>query len=426
MTLQEMIERRMAIRIEMKAIHDNAIADEDRALTDEETEKWNALRTEDEELETSIKKKKDMSERIAFLDKKKKEETESHTSPFRGHGGVSDSREHEDDSGGFKNLGEFFHCIAYRRGDERLESRVQQLKDGTSGGFSVPEQFLGDLKEVAVQEAVIRPRATVIPAGTPPDASISMPTLDQTTGANRVAGGVTVYHTGESDAMEESEGTLKQVTLQPHEITGLMYSSQKLLNNWVGASAIFQRLLRTAMDATEDTDFLTGNGSNRASGIFEANARIDHNRATGSQISFADVSAMLARMKMGGSPVWLASQTIIPQLVNIRDTGDNNLWIQNAAPGIPSTLYGYPVIFNERCPALGTRGDLGLYDLSYYLIKDGSGPSVDISTEYRFNRNEVAFRIVWNVDGDSWLSAPIPLEGATSNTVSPFIILDTP
>jgi HK97 family phage major capsid protein len=100
-----------------------------------------------------------------------------------------------------------------------------------------------------------------------------------------------------------------------------------------------------------------------------------------------------------------------------------NLWVQSAGPGLPPTLLGIPVMFNERSVALGTAGDVVLADLSQYLIKEGSGPYVAMSEHVYFTTNKTVMKIFWNVDGQPWLDAPIPLEGSTSNTVSPFIVL---
>jgi HK97 family phage major capsid protein len=158
-------------------------------------------------------------------------------------------------------------------------------------------------------------------------------------------------------------------------------------------------------------------------GILNLPCRIDYTRATANSITYADVVGMFARAKLGGNLVWVASQTCIPQLATIRDAGSNNLWIQNATTGVPSKMLGFDILWNDRSPVLGTTGDLALVDLDYYLIKDGSGPRVDVSTEFLFQNDETAFRIVWFVDGQSWLNEPIPLEGSTANTVSPFVIL---
>jgi HK97 family phage major capsid protein len=183
------------------------------------------------------------------------------------------------------------------------------------------------------------------------------------------------------------------------------------------------------MMGQEDYDFMRGNGVNRALGYINCAAAVTYNRAGANAIAFADVYGMFARAKQGGSYVWLASQTIIPQLAAMTDAGTHAVWIggrdgNGAAQGpMPSTLFGVPIIFADRLPALGTKGDLSLVDLSYYLIKDGSGPAAASSEHVFFTSNKVVFKIVWNVDGHPWLTEPLGLEGSTSNTVSPFVIL---
>jgi HK97 family phage major capsid protein len=109
------------------------------------------------------------------------------------------------------------------------------------------------------------------------------------------------------------------------------------------------------------------------------------------------------------------------------DAGNHMIWMPNAtgvAGAPPGTLMGIPVLINERSVALGTLGDIMLVDLSYYLIKDGSGPFVATSPHVHFTTNRTVIKIFWNVDGQPWLSGPIPLEGTPANTVSPFIVLN--
>jgi HK97 family phage major capsid protein len=128
---------------------------------------------------------------------------------------------------------------------------------------------------------------------------------------------------------------------------------------------------------------------------------------------------------MGGSYLWVGSQTIIPQLLLLRDTVTANIFQMDYAKPIPSTLLGIPIMFADRSVALGTTGDLILVDMSYYLIKDGSGPFVASDGGIvNFTSNKTIIKAFWNVDGKPWLSAPLPLEGSTSNTVSPFVVLN--
>jgi HK97 family phage major capsid protein len=346
----------------------------------------------------------------------------------------SDKKEGRTNEGGFENLGEFFATVATNRNDERLrpyyrsagggENRTaQKMGIGTLGGFAIPDQFLNTIKSVAPQASIVRPGATVIPAGDPPDAKIHVPALDQGAARN-MYGGIQVVHSGETLTITETNTNLRQITLEPKSLKGFIPVSNELINNWSAATTFLQTQMRLAIIGAEDYDFFRGTGVNSALGIINSPCRFNVTRAGAAAIAYADVLGMFARAKLGGGLVWIASQTTIPQLATIRDAGNNNLWIQNTIEGVPSRMLGFPILFNDRSPALGTAGDLCLVDRSYYMIKDGSGPRVDISTDFLFQNDETCFRIVWMVDGQAWLREPIPLEGSTANTISPFVVLN--
>ncbi|OPY75185.1 MAG: Phage capsid family protein [Syntrophorhabdus sp. PtaU1.Bin153] len=343
----------------------------------------------------------------------------------------------EPDSLGFRNLGEFFYSLAnFRRDgkrDERLdrslELREMTMGTGSQGGYAIPTQFDATVRQVSPQEAAIRPRATVIPPGDPPDAQLTFPVLDQTSGQN-MYGGVVISHTGEGVTMNETTANLREGSLEPKEVSAYIVCTNKMLANWEAGSVFIQTILRQAVVGTEDFDFLRGDGINKALGVMNSGAAILHSRAGAGAISFADVHGMLARLLMRGPAVWVASQTIIPQLATMVDSGGHAVWLGGngnqgaAAQAMPSTLFGIPLIFSDRLPGLGTKGDLMLLSPFYYLIKDGSGPIAASSEHIYFLSNKTVFKIVWNVDGRPWLTEPLPLEGSTSNTVSPFVVLN--
>lgn len=416
----------------------NDKADEEkRKLTDEENVEYKKNEEEIEQLSKDILDAKEDVERrrkLAELEleaKKKESDLGIHI----------DHKLDHDPEKEFKNVGEFFYALsrAKRDGirDERLENlrieekRAQSMGTGSEGGYALPEQFDAMVRQVQAQEAIVRPRANVIPAGSPPDAKLSFPALDQTSGSN-IYGGVTITHTGEAITMTETSFALREVSLEPKEMSAYIVLSNKLLQNWEAAGAFATRTLSSAMAGQEDYDFMRGDGINKALGFINCSAAISYSRATASTVAFADVYGMLARMLMrgGGSYVWLASQTIIPQLAAMVDAGTHAVWLGGAGPAnnagagpLPSTLLGIPVVFADRLPALGTKGDLSLVNLSMYLIKDGSGPIAASSEHIYFLSNRTVFKIVWNVDAKPWLTEAIGLEGSTTNTVSPFIIL---
>jgi HK97 family phage major capsid protein len=340
------------------------------------------------------------------------------------------------DTGGFTNLAEMLWAIKEQksgRRDERLEAcrevREQSMGTGTAGGFALPRQFIQDVKFAPNQGGIVRPRATIIPAGDPPDAELDFPSLDQTPGKNNF-GGVSLAHSGEGITLTETDLALRQVTMTPKEISAYLVSTNKLLRNWSAGGVFISTMLRNAMIAQEDFDFLRGDSINKSLGIINSPCAIPYSRAGAGLIAWADIYGMVTKLKMGGNPIWIASQTIIPQLAAMVDAGTHAVFIGggnlsgSAAGGLPTTLFGIPLVFSDRLPALGTKGDLVLADLSAYIIKDGSGPFVDLSEHIYFTSDKSVFRIVWNVDGHPWLTEPLRLEGDASVQVSPFVVLN--
>jgi HK97 family phage major capsid protein len=430
----EMKEKKLALVKELRAMLDKADT-EKRSLTDEENVEYKKIDSEIDGLEKDILSAEVDEERRKKL-AEKEIESRKKVDPEDKKKVNIDHKLEVDPEKEFSNAGEFLHAIARAKQDGIFDKRLDALREkreqtmgtGATGGYALPEQFDATVRQVQAQQAIVRPRATVIPAGSPPDAKLTFPSLDQTSASN-IYGGVTVVHTGEGVTMTETTANLREVSLEPKEISAYIVVTNKLLNNWAAASSFVTRQLSQAMMGAEDYDFMRGNGVNRALGFINCGAAIAYNRATASQVSFIDVYNMFARAKMGGSYVWLASQTIIPQLAAMTDAGTHAVWLGGkdangaAANSIPSTLFGIPMIFADRLPALGTKGDLSLVDLSYYLIKDGSGPAAASSEHVFFTSNKVVFKIVWNVDAHPWLTEPIGLEGSTSNTVSPFVVL---
>lgn len=412
--LREKIDENLA---SLKAMLDTA-DEETRDLTEEETEAYDVLDKDTDKL------KRELERTIKLFEAEEEAARRDHPHIPHFRGGAEPKKE-------FETFGEFMYAVRFDRSDPRLnyesfETRGagdQSMGAGEEGGYMVPEQFRQDIMSVTPQEAIVRPRANVIPAGSPPDAKLTMPALDQTNNEN-IYGGIVVAPVAEGGTKNLTDLRLKEVSWEPNEVAGYTVVTDKLLRNWQAADPFLRAQFRRAIMGWEDTQFVTGNGVGRPLGILTAPASIVVSRVTASQIATGDILNMYARIKMGGSFVWIASQTIIPQLYAIQGGNSENLFIMNAAPPAPATLLGIPILWNDRNPALGSKGDLILADLSYYVIKDGSGPFVDASPHVYFTSNKTVIKAFWNVDGSPWLSAPIPLEGSTSNTVSPFVVLE--
>jgi HK97 family phage major capsid protein len=414
-TLKELRAERADIHEKMSAILP-ADGDE-RDLTEEETQQWDDYSARYDDVVAEIEKLETMEARKAKIAAEKAELEKSATPDKRTPVATVHNNELDEE---FRNIGDYVGAV-YKHVNGDVDVRVQQMKNATSGGYLVPDKFMSEILAVDPEDAVVKSRARMLTSSVPPDAEVRIPALDQ--GTNDY-GAIVVYHQGESDTLTESNAEFRQVTLKPHKLTCYVTASNEIMNNASNFSGFLQGLMQGAVTDATETDYISGNGVNRALGFLNSPCRIDYARTTASQIAFADVVGMLARRlnRGGGNWAWLAAQSVVPQLATIADAGSNNIYLVSAGQSMPNMLMGLPVIYNDRMPSLGNRGDLCLVDLSKYIIADGSGPSLMISEHARFANDEVAIRLVLRTDGQAWLNTAITPKGG-GDTQSPFIIL---
>jgi HK97 family phage major capsid protein len=428
--LKTLREKRAKLVTEMRAIVETAET-ADRELTAEEQTRFDELKAEKEGLDTRI-------ERLSGL-----EETETALNaviPAHSRRAGIERAAGPEASKEFETVGEFLSAVRFRPSDQRLEyvegvgaetdenglRSEMRMDNDRQGGFMVPTQLRPTIMSVAPQDALVRPRANVIPAGSPPDAGITMPALDQS-GDNpgNVFGGMTFAWIEEGGEKPDTDAALRGISLTPHEIAGTVTVTDKLLRNWQASASFLENLMRGGVSAAEDYAFLRGTGNGQPLGALNAPVLKGVHRAVANQVSYTDLVNMVAVLLMrGGSPVWSIPQGALPQIAKLKDENNNLIWAANARDGFAGTLLGYPVRWNNRAPGLGSKGDILLADWSYYLIKDGSGPFVAASEHVLFKQNKTVIKIFWNVDGAPWMNAPFKEENGYE--VSPFVALDVP
>jgi HK97 family phage major capsid protein len=410
--------------------------EEKRELTEDEEKRYDVLDEELNGINDEIAKREKTEGRRKRVDEERAKLDASVNKPTDAPAVHTEERGEVDPEKEFRGIGEILHSVVYKPNDPRLnalyDTREQSMADGVAGGFMIPKQFMDELMGVTPDTNSLRQRCRVIPAGSPPDAAISIPVLDQTADEN-MYGGVQVDWIEEGGTKPETDARFQEIELKPKEVAGHIVATDKLLRNWTAADSILGQLLMNAKNGAEDYAVYTGSGVGQPLGVLNAQARINVTRAGVNAISYDDVVNMLARLlRRGGNPVWFCNQTIIPQLANLTDTNNNNIFVFDASQGMADTLMGFPIIYNERVNSLGSVGDLSLLDMSNYLLKEGSGPFIATSEHVHFTRNKTVIKMFWNVDGQPWLREPIKLEAgsatrgksASTNTVSPFIVLN--
>jgi len=331
--------------------------------------------------------------------------------------------------GKFKSMGEFIRAIHPHVG-KGADPRLKTLEEsqGETGGFLVPEEFRANLLMLALEAAIVRPRATVIPIST---ASVLMPMLDVTSHASNLYGGVVAYWIPESGTFTASEPDFGQTRLTAKKLTGLTVASNELLSDAaISLEALINTLFPRAIAFEEDVAFIRGDGAGEPVGILNADCLVSQAKETGQAadtIVWENIVKMYSRMFPSslGRAVWLAHIDTFPQLATMSlsiGTGGSAIWLNNGAAGPPMTILGRPVIFTEKCETVGTVGDIYFADFSYYLIADRQTLSMTASPHVYFTTDRTAYRFVERVDGQPWIrSAITPKRGST--TLSGFVAL---
>ncbi|MCX5810165.1 MAG: phage major capsid protein [Proteobacteria bacterium] len=325
------------------------------------------------------------------------------------------------DRGGFKNFNEFLAIVHSGRSDNRLrimDTRAMTIGGGgDSGGFSVPEEFSAWLLDSSLEGEIVRPRATVWPM-------ISLtkkcPGWDAST-HNAGLFGLTGTWMAESGSATEVFAKMRQITLNANKLACYTSASNELVADGIS----FEQQLSDAIVKTIgwylDYGFIQGLGAGWPLGILNSPSLITVAKETGqiaNTILYHNIVKMYARLapQCMKNAVWIANQTTIPAMLTMTITvGTGGAFI----PAVVQSngkfyLLGKEVLFTEKCPALSSKGDIILADLSEYTIGLRKDVSLDKSNAPGWLKDESSYRAIVRADGQAKWNAPIsPKTGDT-------------
>lgn len=315
---------------------------------------------------------------------------------------------------------------------DNVKKRDMSLKDlsgtdGTSGGYLIPEQFSREILKVEDSLAVVvNSKARVIPMTTN---RIKIPALNQRSNVNgSIYGGISTYWADAGESLTESDTKFKQITLEPKKLIGYTESDNELFDDaMVNVGGLLEELYGEALAYNKDEAFLVGDGVGKPQGVLTAPATITVSRTSASHVYTTDLINMMARFKGRlNRAVWVVNQTVIPEMLKLKDENDNYIWIPgmsgNIAGSAPGTVYGIPIMRTDNLPALGTKGDIMLCDFGYYLIGQRQELRFEESSHYKFNTDQKVMRMIARVDGQPWLDGPI--QPKNGDTLSPFVTVE--
>lgn len=339
---------------------------------------------------------------------------------------------------GFANIGDYARTVFNKgqRDDPRMSKVVEVMNaysssDPATGGFLIPEETRSEVMELALEQSIIRPRASVM---TMSSAKQIVPFVDETTHVGSVFGGMTFSWTPESGTISPTEARFGRVMLEAWKLTGLARVPNEL---WADAPALSSFLMRSiprGIAFTEDSAFISGSGAGQPLGVQNAanTALVTVAEETGQAagtILVENILKIYARMLPQGheNAVWLASPATFPQLMQLSiavGTGGAPVALVDIHGSPRMTLLGRPLILTEKVPTLNTAGAIGYYDFSFYMVGDRQSVTLESSEHSRFANDETELRAILRVDGRPWIQSALT-PANSGDTLSPFVMLGT-
>lgn len=309
---------------------------------------------------------------------------------------------------------------------------------GATGGYTVPVQFYADLMRIVAEESFAKQLCTTIPMTS---RSILVPALDMSTtpaaGTSAFFGGIAASWQPEAASINESEPTFQSIELVARDLVfHTVASNQLLADNAVALDTLLTTLFKEAMAWFYDYYVLRGTGVNQPLGALNSAAAFAEARSGATSVSLDDLAQMMSHLLVSSwdKAIWVMHPSVLPKLIQLTNGATNApflVWINPAPSGtdgpiankLPMKLFGLPIYWTEKVPALGTKGDVMLIDLSKYLLGDRLALQIETSPHVKFLNNQMVWRIVARWDGQPWLKQTIKLADG-SHQVSPFVVLE--
>ena len=312
------------------------------------------------------------------------------------------------------------------RGNNSLEVR-DALSVGVdqNGGFTVPDEFERQLVQALEENNIFRSLAKTIHTNS---GTRTIPIATDSGSASWIEEGA---------AIQESDMSFAQETLSAYKLGCMIKVSNELLNDSAFdiAAHIAQRFGVRFGNAEEDA-FINGTGPSanpqttpsQPTGILTSLTPSTGNTTDNAQtVHFDNIYKLYYSLK---SPyrrkaAFLCNETLLLQLMLLKDKNDNYIWKPGLEVGKPDTILGRPIYTSGYMPAItGTatqdKGKKVLLfgDFSYYWIADRQNRTLKRLNELYAVTDQVGFIGTQRVDGKLILPEAMQVMALGTGTAS--------
>ena len=340
----------------------------------------------------------------------------------------------------FASIGEQLTAIYNFRKNHVEDKRLQQVNNavlgsnegiGSDGGFAIQTDFAGTILESAVQMSPLLNRLDRYTCSSAAN-SMRWVSADETDVSKSVFGGVQMYWASEGATVAASKPKFKEMKLDLEKMMGFLYCTDEMLQDAAFMSGFASTGFSLAADRLLTEAVISGDGSGKPLGIINSKALVTVAKET-SQANGTFVGNNAVKMQASAMPrnrerlVWLMHPDVEEQLPLLAiKSGDESKFLWNPEGGLGAfetqRVLNKPVLFEDSCSALGTKGDIMLVDPFQYILLTKGAAKQEWSIHVEFLTDQNCFRMIYRCNGAPKVNRTMTIKNSTKPR-SPFVTL---
>ncbi len=299
---------------------------------------------------------------------------------------------------------------------------------GVDGGFLIPPGFSSDIFTLSLTDGALLPYTDEMNID---GNSMAIP-KDETTPWGTT--GVRAFWQGEATAAVATKPVLGLMDLRLKKLMALVPVSDEIASDTSALNSYLPKKMASSVQWKANEAILFGLGAGQPQGAMVSGAVQTIAKESGQAtltLQPVNLAKMVAALPPGSYPnaIWIINNDVLPYLFTMT-LGNYPIYLPGGAPvagGIQANPYGMllgrPIMISQHAKSFSSQGDVLLVDLTYYqTITKAEGIQTATSMHLYFDADAMAFRTTFRMDGQSKIAAPItPANG--SNNLSPFVQL---
>lgn len=375
MTMKELIEKRAKLWDTAKSFVETH-QDENGVLSKEDTETYNKMEKEIEDLTDVIDRQQRAERREAELSKP----VNSPIVVKPSSGDMEDGKEKTGTaSNEYKNA-----MLSAMRSNFRNVSNILQEKVDADGGYLVPDEYDSRLIDV-LEENIMRSLATTI----------------TTAGQHKINIAATKPAAAwieEGAALTFGDAKFSQIYLDAYKLhVAIKVTEELLYDNAFGLENYIITQFGKALANAEEDAFLNGDGKSKPTGIFAATGGGEVANTLTAAIKSDDMIDLVYGLKRPyrKKASFIMNDATLATLRKLKDNNGAYIWQPSYKEGEPDRVLGYPV----HTSAFAPKNAIAFGDYSYYNIGDRGSRSFADLRELFAGNGMVGFVAKERVDG---------------------------